>query len=62
MVMTAEVKTGVRKPINLPILGNRRQQSIRVYTDEPEIASEVSQRPIALESSGHTNVQLTVKT
>lgn len=33
-----------------------------VYTDEPDVCSEVTQRPISLESNGSTNVQLTVKT
>lgn len=56
------VRMGVRKPINLPIFSTRRQQSIMVYTDEPEVASEVTQKPIQLESNGSTNVQLTVKT
>jgi hypothetical protein len=58
----AKVRTGVRKPINLPVTGDRRNQSIMVYTDDPEVASEVSQRPIEVESVGSTNVQLTVKT
>lgn len=58
----AKVRTGIRKPINLPITGNRANQSIMVYTDDPDVASEVSQRPIELESSGSTNIQLTVKT
>ncbi|CAI2360854.1 unnamed protein product [Moneuplotes crassus] len=60
--VSSRVRTGVRKAINLPITGSRRQQSVRVYTDEPEVASEVSQRPIELEAVGSTNAQLTVKT
>ena len=60
--LTDTVRTGVRKPINVPIFSNRRQQTVMVYSDEPEVCSEVTQRPIKLESSGSTNVQLTVKT
>lgn len=56
------VRTGVRKVLNLPLFPTRRQQAVMIYTDEPEVASEVSQRPVVLESSGSTNVQLTVKT
>lgn len=56
------VRTGLRMPVNLPVFSTRRQQSIRIYTDEPEVVSEVSQKPIALESDGSTIVQLSVKT
>lgn len=57
-----KVRTGVRKPVNLPVIGTRRQQSVMIYTDEPDVASEISQRPVELEPVGSTNVQLTVKT
>lgn len=58
----ATVRTGIRKPINIPIFGTRKQQSIMVYTDEPDVAKEVTQRPIQVENGKSTNVQLTVKT
>ena len=55
------VRTGVRKPINIPMFASRKQQSVMVYTDD-EVVSEITQRPIALDITQSTNVQLTVKT